>query len=64
MAKKMGRPKVADRLRRAEFITLRLRPADKRTILQAARKAGEPYTVWMREALLRAARRASASATG
>jgi uncharacterized protein (DUF1778 family) len=62
MAKKMGRPKVADRLRRAEFFTVRLRPDDKRTILQAARKAGQPHTVWMRNALLRAARRAGASA--
>jgi len=64
MAKKMGRPKMSDRLRRAELLVVRLRSTERRAILQAARKTGQPYTVWMREALLRAARRASASATG
>jgi uncharacterized protein (DUF1778 family) len=62
MAKKMGRPKVADRLRRAELLVVRLRSSERRVILQAARKAGQPYTVWMRNALLRAARRAGTSA--
>src|SRR6266581_1992038 len=55
---KMGRPKVAERDYRGEFITVRLRPGEKRAILQAARKAGERHTNWTRNALLSAARRA------
>ena len=55
---KMGRPKVAERDYRGEFITVRLRPGEKRAILPAARKAGEPHTNWTRNALLSAARRA------
>jgi hypothetical protein len=43
--------------------TDRLRPDDKRAILHAARKAGKPYAVWMRQVLLRAARRAGATAS-
>jgi len=63
MAKKMGRPKVSDRLRRAELLVVRLRSTERRAILQAARKAGQPHTIWMREALLRAARRVGGSAS-
>ena len=56
----MGRPPVAERDYRGEFISIRLRPGEKRAILQAARKAGAQYTVWARSVLLSAARRASA----
>ena len=55
---KMGRPKVAQRDYRGEFITVRLRPGEKQAILQAARKAGERHTNWTRNVLLAAARRA------
>ena len=54
---KMGRPKVAERDYRGEFITLRLRPDEKRTILKAARKSGSRYTEWIRNTLLIAARK-------
>ena len=56
---KMGRPPIAERDYRGEFITVRLRPGEKRAILQAARKAGAQYTDWARSVLLSAARRAS-----
>ena len=52
---KMGRPKVAERDYRGEFITVRLRPGEKRAILQAARKAGSGHTDWARAVLLKAA---------
>ena len=54
---KMGRPKVAERDYRGEFITVRLRPGEKRAILKAARKSGERHTNWIRNALLSAARK-------
>jgi uncharacterized protein (DUF1778 family) len=57
---KMGRPPIAERDYRGEFITVRLRSAEKRAILQAARKAGSPYTDWARSVLLDAARRVAA----
>ena len=56
---KMGRPPIAKRDYRGEFITVRLRPGEKRAIIQAARKAGAQYTDWARSVLLDAARRAS-----
>ena len=56
---KMGRPPVAKRDYRGEFITVRLRPGEKRAIIQAARKASAQYTDWARSILLDAARRAS-----
>ena len=56
---KMGRPPVAERDYRGEFISVRLRAGEKRAILQAARKAGSQYTDWARSVLLSAARRAS-----
>ena len=54
---KRGRPKVAERDYRGEFITVRLRPREKRAILQAARKAGSRHTDWARSLLLSAARK-------
>jgi len=57
---KRGRPPVSERDYRGEFITVRLRSAEKRAIIQAARKAGSPYTDWARSVLLNAARRVSA----
>jgi len=56
---KMGRPPIAERDYRGEFITVRLRSAEKRAIIQAARKAGAQYTEWARSVLLSAARRVS-----
>jgi hypothetical protein len=56
---KMGRPPVARRDYRGEFITVRLRSSEKREILKAARNAGGQYTDWARSVLLDAARRAS-----
>jgi hypothetical protein len=56
---KMGRPKVAERDYRGEFITVRLRPGEKRTILKAARKSGRRHTEWIRDALLSVARQTS-----
>ena len=53
---KMGRPPVAERDYRGEFISVRLRAGEKRAILQAARKAGSQYTDWARSVLLDAAR--------
>jgi len=53
---KMGRPPVPERDYRGEFITVRLRPGEKRAILQAARKAGVGHTDWARSILLDAAR--------
>jgi hypothetical protein len=54
---KMGRPPVPKRDYRGEFITVRLRPAEKRAILAAARKAGVGHTDWARSILLAAAGR-------
>ena len=59
MAKKLGRPKLARSEYRGEFIIIRVRSAEKRAIIQAARNAGSPYTDWARSVLLSAARRAS-----
>jgi hypothetical protein len=56
---KMGRPPIAKRDCRGEFISVRLRPGEKRAIIQAAHKAGSRYTDWARSVLLSAARRAS-----
>ena len=53
---KMGRPPIAKRDCRGEFITVRLRAGEKRAIIQAARKAGGQYTDWARSVLLDAAR--------
>ena len=63
MSKKMGRPRLPTRDVRGEVIMLRLRSDEKREIMRAARKSGEPYAAWMRELLLRAARRAGADAS-
>ena len=52
---KMGRPPVPKRDYRGEFITVRLRPGEKRAILKAAREAGSQYTDWARSVLLSAA---------
>jgi hypothetical protein len=54
---KRGRPEVAERDYRGEFITVRLRPGEKRAILAAARRAGERHTEWTRNVLLSAARK-------
>jgi len=59
----MGRPKLPAGEARGEVIMLRLRSDEKRVIMRAARMAGKPYAVWMRQVLLRAARRVGASAT-
>jgi hypothetical protein len=56
---KMGRPPIAKRDYRGEFITVRLRAGEKRAIIQAARKVGAQYTDWARSILLDAARRVS-----
>jgi uncharacterized protein (DUF1778 family) len=63
MSKKMGRPRLPAGEIRGEVIMLRLRSDEKRAIMRAARKSGEPYAAWMRELLLRAARRAGGSAS-
>ena len=63
MSKKMGRPRLPARDVRGEVIMLRLRSDEKRAIMRAARKSGEPCAVWMRELLLRAARRVGGSAS-
>jgi hypothetical protein len=52
---KMGRPPVPKRDYRGEFITVRLRAAEKRAIIAAARKAGAGHTDWARSVLLAAA---------
>ncbi len=56
---KMGRPPVAKRDYRGEFITVRLRPGEKQEILRAARRAGVGHTDWARAVLLSAARQRS-----
>ena len=56
---KMGRPPVPKRDYRGEFISVRLRPGEKRAIIRAARKVGAQYTDWARSILLDAARRVS-----
>ena len=58
----MGRPKLAARDYRGEFVIVRVRPGEKRAIVQAARKAGSPYTDWARSVLLEAARQGASSA--
>lgn len=50
-----GRPQVPDRDYRGEYLTVRLRPAEKRAILATARKAGARHTDWARSVLLKAA---------
>ena len=57
----MGRPKLPARELRGEVLMLRLRANEKRAILRAAHLAGGRHTVWIRNVLLRAARRAGAA---
>jgi len=56
--RKMGRPTLPKKEKRAKFITTRLSPPEYAEIKQAARESGEAKTTWARKRLLAAARRA------
>ncbi|MHC4138111.1 MAG: plasmid mobilization protein [Planctomycetota bacterium] len=56
--KKGGRPRKRASERRSVTPSLRLTPGEAELIQTAADAKGLPVTQWMREALLRAARRA------
>jgi len=59
----MGRPPAPKGKARSGFVGTRLLPAEDREIQEAIRRSGQSKSDWIREALLRAARRAGATAS-
>jgi uncharacterized protein (DUF1778 family) len=55
--KRTGRPPVPNAERRSVTPTIRLTPGEAKLIRAAAQAKDQPTTQWMRETLLRAARR-------
>ena len=53
----MARPKKKPMDRRSKNPSFRMTPAEFRLVEQAAKAKGIPLTTWMRETVLRAARR-------
>lgn len=49
---KIGRPSIPKQERKAEFISVRLTPAERKEIEQSAERDGTPTTRWAREVLL------------
>lgn len=54
---RMGRPPLPDSVRRDKFRVIRLTSAELRTLQRAAKAAGRPLSVYIREAALRGAER-------
>ena len=56
MPKKMGRPRLARKNALGVVFTVRLRPDQAREVRQAIHKSGQNKSLWLRQALLAAAR--------
>ena len=54
--KRIGRPPVATKNQRTAWIKVMLTTAEKRSILRAARLAGEPASAWSRRVMVTSAR--------
>jgi hypothetical protein len=62
--KKMGRPRLPRKLALGRVLGARFRPDEERLIADAIGRSGKAQADWIREALLRAARRATGSGGG
>jgi len=59
MAKKMGRPPLAADEAKGEYVQIRLTAAERLEYEQAAQRAEQSLSAWMRERLSKAAKRES-----
>ena len=55
---KVGRPKLPQKEKRGQYVTMRVSPAEYVEIEKAAEASGEMLATWARKKLLAAARRA------
>ena len=57
MKKKMGRPRLAKKNALGEVFSVRLRPDEARNVADAIRASSQERADWLRNALLKAARK-------
>ena len=57
MKKRMGRPPVPAEDQLSEIVQFRLTPSERKACESAAERAGERFSAWIRDKLVRAAKR-------